>query len=571
MENRNPVPALAADALLAQARAGGPGAALAAKRAAILAERRRPALAREALLLAVRLDPGDSDSSLDLARLHAEAGDLDSARAEAERVAREAIDLTARARAQYLLGEMARLVGEDEPARAHFTQVLQIEDRFLAANRNDPAAARWYARARGRIAELDALAGAAVRAQSGAEGALALLRACAAQIGEPPVLAADIADAELRLAGFELERGAPASARRRLSEAIGRYEALAVTEKEEPRWRAALADAWTLAAEAEFARAAPESAREAIDKALQARLRLAARHPEEAWALAGTWRVRAALLAALGDGDAAADSHAQARALAAKLRAPKPEAEAPARFHLHTLIDQADQALRGGDLALALDAANAARALAEHFAAKSAPGWAALAAAGWDRLGEVARLAGDASKTLDGFARAVAFRRRELEAEPGDPRAQRGLAAALVRQGEAALGAAKNTQARGLFEESVVLRVRLSEAEPDNPRATHALAAALERLGLAALAASDTGAARRAWERELALAERLYPDAGDPEGARFGAVVHAHLAGLPGPSQARHRAEALRCFARCAQARPLTQEEAALRDRLALG
>ncbi len=570
MENRNPVPALAADALLAMARTGGPGAALAAKRAAILAERRRPALAREALLLAVRLDPGDSDASLDLARLHAEAGYIDAARAEAERVAREAIDLTARARAAYLLGEMARLVGDDEPARGHYTQVLQIEERFLAADRNDPAAARWYARARGRIAELDAAAGAASRAQSGAEGALALLRACAAQIGEPPVLAADIADAELRLAGLELERGAPASARRRVSEAIGRYEALAVTEKEEPRWRAALADAWTLAAEAEFARAAPESAREAMDKALQARLRLASRHPEEAWALAGTWRVRAALLAALGDSDAAADSHAQARALAAKLQAPKP-AEAPSRFYLHTLIDQADHALRAGELALALDAANAARALAEPFAASNAPGWAALAAAGWDRLGEAARLVGDGAKALDAFARAVAFRRRELETEPGDARAQRGLAAALVRQGEAALAGAKNAQARALFEESVALRARLEEAEPDEPRATQALAAALERLGLAALAASDSGAARRAWERELALAERVYRDPGDPEGARFGAIVHTHLAGLPGPNQARHRAEALRCFAQCANARPLTKQEAALRDKLARG
>ena len=484
-------------------------------------------------------------------------------------MAREAIDLTARARAEYLLGEMARLVGDGEPARAHYTQVLQIEDRFLAADRNDPAAARWYARARGRIAELDAAAGHAARAQSGAEGALALLRACAAQIGEPPVLAADIADAELRLAGLELERGAPASARRRVSEAIGRYEALAVTEKEEPRWRAALADAWTLAAEAEFARTAPESAREAIDKALQARLRLASRHPEEAWALAGTWRVRAALLAALGDDAAAVDSHAQARALAAKLHEPKPEAEAPSRFYLHTLIDQADHALRANELALALDAANAARALAEPFAARSAPGWAALTAAGWDRLGEAARLAGDASKALDAFARAVAFRRRELEADTGDARPQRGLAAALLRQGETALAAAKNTQARALFQESVALREGLAAAEPDDPRAVHALAAALERLGLAALAASDTGAARRAWERELALGERLHADPGDPERARFGAIVHAHLSGVPGPDQARHRAEALRCFAQCAHVRPLTKAETALRDKLA--
>ena len=81
-----------------------------------------------------------------------------------------------------------------------------------------------------------------------------MLRATAAQIGEPPVLAADIADAELRLAALELDACEPKSARRRAGEAIGRYEALAVTEKDEPHWRAVLADAWALAAEADYAR-----------------------------------------------------------------------------------------------------------------------------------------------------------------------------------------------------------------------------------------------------------------------------------------------------------------------------
>lgn len=77
--DRREPPALAVDALIAQARLGGPDAALTAKRAAVLAERLRPNLAREALALAARLDPRDPNPKLDLARLHAEQGELEQA------------------------------------------------------------------------------------------------------------------------------------------------------------------------------------------------------------------------------------------------------------------------------------------------------------------------------------------------------------------------------------------------------------------------------------------------------------------------------------------------------------
>lgn len=558
-----------AHALLAAARAGGPGAALAARRAAILTLRKDPDLARTALALAIKLEPIDPAPRLALARLHAESGDLGAARREAAAVLSEAVDQASRARAAFILGELARVQGELQPARTHYETALRIEDALLTANRTDPAAARWYARARGRIAELDASAGDRNRARVGAEGALSLLRAAAANAGEAPVLAADIADAEMRLAALELDDNQPASARRRLSEAIGRYEALAATEKDEPHWRAVLADAWALAAEAEYVRGAPEHAREAMDKALQARLRLAAQHEEEAWGLAGAWRLRGALRNALGDADAAAESLAQARALAETLCARSGGADAPARFLVHTMLDQADLALRTGALNLAREAADAARMRAEACARapKAAPAWFADAGACWDRLGELARAAAAETQAQDAFARAVEFRRLANE-RGGDARYARGLAAALVKQGDCALDAGSVASARAAFSESAALRLRLLEAAPENARAALALAVALERLGLAAQAAGDREAARGAWEDELALAERIHGDDDSIESLRFRAIVEAHLVGLGGPDAEHHRRAALARFDVLAKAGVLTTKEAELRKRL---
>jgi hypothetical protein len=364
-----------------------------------------------------------------LARLAAEAGDLDAAVTEAKRVLAQGGHAQAQARASFMLGEIARSIGAHSEARAHYEHALNIEDAVLAADRGNPEAARCYARARGRLAELDAGAREFGRAKSGAEGALALLRATAAQIGETPELAADIADAELRLGALELDANQPASARRRFGEAIGRYEALSVTEKEEPHWRAVLSDAWALAAEADYARGASDAARDAMDRSLQARLRLAARNPNEAWALAGTWRVRAALRAALGDNSAAAESLQQARALAERLHALDRSAEGPARFLVQTLFDQADQALRTGELVLAHDAAGEARRIAEAFASRkgASAAWLADASACWDRLAEVARAAG--ASPQDAFARAAEMRRMACERAPDEARDGIGIAA----------------------------------------------------------------------------------------------------------------------------------------------
>jgi tetratricopeptide (TPR) repeat protein len=558
---------LTAETLARRAENGGPGAVIAARRAALLAERHDPELAVRALRLAARLEPLDHTPRLALARLNAEKGDLDAARAEANAVVAEAIDEAVRARASFILGEIARVKGETAQARSSYQLTLRIEDALLSTDRPNPTAARWYARARGRVAELDAAEGELVRARSGAEGALAMLRAVAAQTGETPVLAADIADAEMRLAALELDAGEANSARRRLKEAVGRYEALAITETEEPHWRAVLADAWALAAEADYARGAPDSARASMDKALQARLRLAARHPdEEAWALAGTWRLRAALRTAVGDDDVAAESLAQARALAEHLASHSGDAQT--RFLVHTLIDQADHALRTGALDQAREAADMARMHAEAQAAapEAAAHWFAEAAACWDRLGELARVAKAHGKAHEAFSRAVEFRRLGSERDESAPFA-RGLAAALVKLGEAALVIDAPQSARTAFEESVRLRLALAHAAPNDTRTAHSLAAALERLGLAAQACGDRSAARHAWEDELALADRMFGE-DDLEGGRFRAIVQSHLVGLGGPGAEAMREEALRHFDALAQAGTLTDREAALRRKL---
>lgn len=558
-----------AAALLALANAGGERAALAARRAAWLAERQDPDLAREALRVAVRLEPLDPSPRLALARLAAEQGDHAGARAEAAAVLAEAVDQAARARAAFILAELSRVQGDRAAARASYAEVLRLEDDILSHNRADTTAARWYARARGRLAELDAAEGQAGRARSGAEGALAMLRATAAAIGEPPVLAADIADAEMRLGALELDDNQPASARRRLGEAIGRYEALAITEKDEPHWRAVLSDAWALAAEAEYARGAPDRAREAMDKALQARLRLAARDPGEAWALTGTWRLRGALLSAIGDAPGAADSYLQARAIAEQLAA-APAPDQAVRFLVHTLLDQTDHALRAGEINLARESADTARVRAEAVARElgSAPIWLTDVAATWDRLGEVARLSNASTQMQEAFARAVEFRRLALQREPDNAQSKRGLAAALVKQGEASLEAGAFAGARASFQESAAMRLDMLDAAPDDPRAAQAVAVALERLGLAAQAQGDIRTARAAWEDELVLAERIFPDLNDLEGTRFRAIVEAHLASVAGADAESYRTSALAHFDELAKAGVMTEREAALRKKL---
>lgn len=551
--------------LMAIAEAGGADAAGAARQAARLSELRDPVLARRALSLAARLEPMDPAPRLALARLHAEAGDLKAARVEAQAIVKDAVDQAACARAAFILGELARAENAPTEARAHYEHVLKIEDRLLAMNRGDPTAARWYARARGCIAGIDFAAGALDRARTGAEGALAMLRALAAQIGEPPILAADIADAELRLAAIELEEDKPASARRRLSEAVARYEALAVTEKSEPHWPEILAQAWALAAEAEFRRAAPEPARTAMDKALQLRLRLAALGPSEEMSLAATWRTRAAMLSALGDDAGAAESIQHARLIAARIREADVHNDALAQFLVNTLFEQCGYALKSGALATANDAADAARALAEPLAVNSASAvWHSHLARAWDMLGDIA-VAARSPRTGDARMRAVALWRA---AAGLDTCFESHLAAALVRLGDLARAGRDMTRAQHAYHEAVTLRLAHFQAAPGDTAGALGLATALERLGLTAQALGDLSSARAAWEDELALAERIFHDRQGADRLRFCAIVEAHLASLGGADAEQRRLAALTHLDALAYKGALGERETALRRSL---
>ena len=278
--------------------------------------------------------------------------------------------------------------------------------------------------------------------------------------------------------------------------------------------------------------------------------------------------MRAGLLAGLGDAAGAADSLIQAAALARRLHEHAPDQEAPARFLAHTLLEQADHALRTSDEARARDAADAARVLAQRFAAAGAAGWCGEAAAAWDRLGEVCRRANAAPKqTQDAFARAVEFRRMELS-ESADTSSRRALAAALGRLGEAALEAGANSKARAALEESADLQAILFDVTPDDPRAGHALAATLDHVGLAAFAMGDMPAARAAWEYELRLFDHMHGDDETGDVLRLRAAVAAQLAGARGPDCERYRDQALAGFDTLARAGALNERELALRRKL---
>lgn len=547
------------DALLLIAEIGGPDASGAARRAAGLADGRDPDRARKALKIAARLDPLDAAPRLALARVHAEQGDMNAARREAAAVYGEGVDQAARARAAFMLGELARAEGDVQTARGAYLDTIKIETALLDADPQDPGSARWYARAKGRIAELDAAAGDMKAAMAGADAALALFRAAAGQIGETPLLAADIADAELRRAGFSFEAGDAGDARMRLGEAIGRYEALAAVEKGEPHWRAMLAEAWTLAAEAALAENAANAAREAINKALQLRLKLAREDDHERWALAGVWRLRAGLAAALGEPGDARESIAQARALTETLRTEAPDSPARKRSMAQVLLEEAAIESKLGDMARADFAAEAALKLC---GAESDE-----AAVAWDRRAAIAAQSGQWERAQDAARRALRCRRQRAADAPKDVSVRRALGAALARSGETAIGAKDYANARRLLQENLELRLALAEAAPGEQGPARDLALGIEQIGRLAAARGDTAGARAAWEEELALAEGVFPP-DDNEGARFCAIVESLIASLGGPDAQTRRASALARLDRLAELGQLTGRDVALRAQL---
>jgi hypothetical protein len=555
------------DALLARAERGDLEAARSVAR---FAAGHSTGRAARALDLTLQFDPRDDWARLALARLRASSGDLDAARREAETVFADAIDQAARAQAALALGDICRLEGAYAEARIQFAEALAIEAQILMAHPSDTTALRWHARALGRIAELDIVAEDLPRARTNAEGAHKLLAALADQLGEEPILAADIADSELRLAQLALADDKANAMKPHLEQALARYEALTLLEKTEPHWRDRLAETWALMAEADLALSDAKAARAAMDKAVSQRVWLANQEPAERWGLAAIWRLRAGLLAALGDRTAAAESLGQAVVLAEGLGSetlaagaqPNPD---QARFVLRTRLEQADLAFLMGDLKTARDAADAARAHGEHFARQD-KAWAGDLAAAWDRLGDIAKAVSSAEKANDAFSRAVELRRMH-QADSDSASLKRALAAALLKAGEIAMELKNAKAARSAFAESFALRLELAELGPGQLEPARDLAVALERLGLAALADDDEAGARSAWEQELALIEHIHA-AADPAGIRFAAIAESLLANLGGKDGERHRQSARVRMAQLATLTALTEQDAALIQRL---
>jgi hypothetical protein len=120
-ENYKPPPP-DAEVLWRAAQAGGPGAALAARRVAALWEKTDPSRAQQALALAVELSPLEPGPRLGLARLAAEAGDVAAAKAEAQALLDQTKDPESKTRAAVMLGDLSRAEGATEEARSFYTQ-----------------------------------------------------------------------------------------------------------------------------------------------------------------------------------------------------------------------------------------------------------------------------------------------------------------------------------------------------------------------------------------------------------------------------------------------------------------
>jgi len=510
------------EALMAEARAGGAHAAGAALKAARAAEGEDDARALEAYGLAATLAPDNASASLGLARLKAETGDLDGARALALSVFAEARNAPERARAALLTGDIARASGRASEARDAYEAAIALEEQALTRDPASAVAHRWRARAEGRLADLDIADGQSARARERANGALMLLTALGAAGQEAPVLAADRADAELRMAQLDIEARDFAGARAHLVEAIGRYEALCVQEPGEAHWRSQLAQAWTHAAEAAIGAADGAQAREAMDRALALRVKLARADGRERWRLAACWRMRAALLTALGGVDEASASLMQARAIGEELVDENPHSEEAALFCAHALIEQADAALNAEHCAVALDCAEDARARAERWGERSsgAREWTIILANAFERLAGAQLALGAPARALEPAARAVD------------------------------------------------LRLKLAESAPGETGPARALAGALERLGLAARGAGDKRAASMAWRQAWRLVERLFGARDEDEAQRMCAAFETHLADLGEVDAEKHRASALARLAALTLAGRAHAQDERLRARL---
>jgi len=545
------------EALMGEARAGGDGAAQAARQAGAMALARDARRAEEALALASAIDPLDGISSLALAQLKADRGDLDGARAEAARAFSAAVDESARALAAFALGEIALARGDTEQARDAFAAAKRLQDDILRREPGDYDALRHYARACQRLADFTASDEGAAAGRIAHGEALTLLETLAQREDALVDLAEDLAHGCSRLTLLCIAMGDHDGASACAEARINWVTRLADDEPDNEAWRIDLAEAWEARAGLDLSARRLNEAREAASQALHLRVALAASAPGDAKrrrAQAKAWTRSAEICAHAGDLDTARANAAQARAL----RAADKDALGDRALH-DALMFEGDLALKARDFEGARQVFAHACERAQTLAMEDDT-WRMALGQSWGRLGETALQAQLYSSARDAFARMI-----EL-LDDLDPRMEARL---LLKEGEAALGEGDRAGARALFQRSCALRVELMHAHPEDMALARELAVALERLGLLAQEAGDLGAARAAWEDEVRLADMIRAAAPDDEHAlRFCAVVHGHLASLPDANASAHRRQALALLDDLSRMARLSDTDIALRARL---
>jgi tetratricopeptide (TPR) repeat protein len=547
------------EALMHEARAGGPGAALAARRAAALALERDAERAEVALACAAEIDPLDGVSALALAQLRADRGDLRSAREEAARVFNGAVDESARALAAFALGELALARGDRAEARDAYQAARQLHEAILSRDPSDYDALRHLARADQRLADFTAAEFGPAEGRAAHGHALAILEALSQRDDALLDLAEDLAHGCARLAALCAELGDEDGAQRCAEARIGWTMRLVDGEPQVEIWRQNLADAWEARSAIDLAARRLRQGRDAIEHALRLRVALAAAAPGDARrrrALAKTWSRSAEIAALAGDLELAQASATQACAL----REPDQDALGARAMH-DALILSGDIALKAQDVETARAAFSRACTTADAFAQVDAT-WRTPLAQAWERLGQVGNLSQRFASARDAFARA----RRLLEMS--DPRIDARLA---LKEGQAALDAGDIAGARAAFAQSCSARLNLLDASPGDLTLARELAVSLERLGMLAKTAGDPKAARAAWEDELRLAEMLRAASPGEDATRFCAIVHAHLATLNGQDARAHAITASELLSELEAIGRLNERDVALRLQLGQG
>jgi tetratricopeptide (TPR) repeat protein len=209
-----------------------------------------------------------------------------------------------------------------------------------------------------------------------------------------------------------------------------------------------------------------------------------------------------------------------ARALLGELRTLGDLDEDEQRTETFGKTAQADFALERGRLEEAYALYKDVLADAERRAASdpSNAGWQRDLAGAYQKLGEVAVIAGKLDDARSWFDKAVAVR-KTLAAATDASALQRDVAASYEKLADVVMTAGKLDDARIWFEKALMVRRRFAAADPSNTGWQRDLSTSYERLGVVALTAGKLDDARTWFDKALAVRETLAN--GDPSNARF--------------------------------------------------